>query len=392
MNFEKLVVVAVLSLSLAWCGRPIYETKLWQASEEKARQQYPKDYEKNLKKETTDLILLLAKNRGESLNTYEPAVTVPVEIDFATNDPELTFLLSEPENLWKLGFHAPSRFSSSDNLREILGTWRFSEIDGLMSSEAIYDWSNTKSLDGYGPKISIDAIKNALVLREGTTKGDWMFYLPENPDCKWLNIMMDEYCSQSLHAWLAASVVGVNSRWNRLEFGKEEIIEEMKSLPDSTLEDALNTLVGFQRNIWNTAPKLRDNELFEPDRDWHNILEEIGDSKPPSILDVNQTHRPKNAYSKHTALIYLWKNKAFERIRISPHDYESAVVVLSEPYGGERILQTRLNEEIVYIDINERVAFYSFLEWLQWSIATENVYKWKIIRKMAPNAARYPIG
>jgi len=392
MNYDKLAIVIILSIFLTWCGRPLYEMKLWLSMDEEAREQYPKDYAEKLTAETSELIFQLSEVRGESLNSYEPTVTVSIGIDLPSNDPELAVLFSDPENLTKLGFHAPRKFSPSDDLREILGIWRFGEYDNSLRSEAIYDWPRTERMGDYGPNISIDEVRDAVVFREGTSKGDWILYLPKNPDCKWLNIMMDEYCSRSLHSWLAASVVGANSRWSRLEFGKKEIIKKMKSLPESTLADAINSVVGFQPSIWNTSPKLTDIELIEADQDWNNVLKEIGENKPPPLLNTNQTHRPTHAYSKHTAMIYLWKNDAFQRIRIDPRDYHSAVVVLSEPFGGERILQTRLNEEIVYIDIDERVAFYSFVEWLQWAIATEKVRKWKLIRKMAPNASRYPIG
>lgn len=392
MKFDKLVVIVIFSIPLAWCGRALVEMKLWQSMDKGVREQYPKDYADSLTKETSDLVEKLAELRGGTLNSYQPSKTVLTKLELLADDPELTLLFSSPEFLSKLGFHEPRKFSPTANLRDILGTWRFWTADDSLRTMAVDSRSKTWGSRSYGPTVSIDEVKNSIVFREGTNKGDWVFYLPEHPECRWLNILQKEFCSASLHSWLAASVVGTRSRWNRLEFGKPEVIEKMKSLPDTTLSEAISRLIEFQPSVWNIPAKLGDVNLIEPYGDWINVLKDMGESRPPPILTAKQTHTPKKAFSAHSALVYLWKSDSFQRVRIDPRDYQSAVVVVSEPYGGERVLQARLDGDIVYIDINERVAFYSFIEWVQWAIAAEIVNKWKLIRRMAPNAASYPIG
>jgi len=390
-RLSLIVILVVLALPLSWCARNMWYGLTFTKMDRAAKERYPVEYQALLERAGEQLIADLIELRGEPLTPMRIGRTQPFPGTFTTDDPTLAMLLDKPAELARLELHGPRVFASAEHVRTALGPWRFWSRDDLIRTESIEPWPSDDPLVR-GPHFDADTLAQAIVLREGSGGRDWLLHLPGDAFCQWLYVAGDVKCIPTLKSWLASSIVGLTSRWARIEPDLEDLLGEMATLPNRPLAEALTELRDYQPGVWDMQPRMEDSEQVAAYPGWADVLEEIDAIRPPPVLSLGQTYRAERAFSLHTALIWRWDGRAFQPIRLKPHDYEAAVVVVSEPFGGQRVVQVVDHEgEILYVDLRARLAFDSFHGWVDWARAKERLYK-RRIRTPAPNAARYPIG
>ena len=390
-RLSLIVMLAVLALPLSWCARNIWYGWTFTQLDRAAQERYPVEYQALLELADQQLIAELIEVRGEPLTPMRVGQTQPFPGTFSTDDPTLAWLLDNPAELARLELHPPRVFESVEHVRTALGPRRFWSSDDLMRTESIEPWPSDDPLVR-GPHFDADTLAQAIVLREGSGGRDWLLHLPGHASCQWLYVEMDVQCMPTMKSWLASSIVGLTSRWARIEPDLEALLAEMTTLLNRPLAEALTELRDYQPGVWDMQPRMEDPEQVAAYPGWAEVLEEIDAIRPPPVLSLDQTYRAERAFSLHTALIWRWDGTAFQPIRLKPHDYEKAVVVVSEPFGRERVVQVIDDDgAIIYVDLKARLAFDSFHAWVDWARAKERLYK-RRIRTPAPNAARYPIG
>ena len=158
-----------------------------------------------------------------------------------------------------------------------------------------------------------------------------------------------------------------------------------------TLATAVADVVSFDPGPWSAAPKIEDKRRASASQDWAEVVDQLATARPPAVLTIEQTYSAESAYSQYTAQVRLWDGERMRSIRLRPQDFEGAVVVLAEPYGGQRVVELQGQDGVVYVDLHTRRAFRNFSGWVDWARAAERA--WRLQGQTTPpNAARFPIG
>jgi hypothetical protein len=387
-----LLLFAVLAVPAYWVGSSYWQAHRFYVDEREAQERYKSEYQQWLKSDPSTLVQALIRVRGEPFSRRTPRASVALATIPAVEDPMLQSLLTTPDVLAKLDLFSPRSLAPNVDVHELLGKWRFSENDDAMRTEAIVPTSTKDGRQSFGPLVPSSALADALVLREGTSAGDWLFHLPRSATCPLLYLRDGgEYCATSLRSWLAASVVGAESGWSRFDAEEEQILKELRVLEKVTLATAVADVVSFDPGPWSAAPKIEDKRRASASQDWAEVVDQLATARPPAVLTIEQTYSAESAYSQYTAQVRLWDGERMRSIRLRPQDFEGAVVVLAEPYGGQRVVELQGQEGVVYVDLHTRRAFRNFSGWVDWARAAERAWRWQG-QTTPPNAARFPIG
>lgn len=377
-----------------WLGGSFWSAWRFDMAEREAKLSYSAGYQRWLAADTETLLQELIRVRGPDFSERGPGKlqAEPRPIGAGT-DVAMSYLLARPDHLAAMDFHAPRKFVAEADIRMLIGEWRCREDDDSLHAKPIGSWLDPEYRFNRGPKVSCSALTDALVLREGTPQGDWLFHLPESKECRWLYLdENDEQCAGSLQSWLAASVIGASSRWDRLIAEEPDLARELLERPALSLREGIEELrEAIPHGLMDQAPDISAADFVPAGDDYRRVLQELGDARPAIILAENQTHRAVRAYSRYTALVRLWDGTRFSSIRLRPHDYENAVVVVAQRFGGQMVLQIGDDGRGIYVDLNHRRAFLRFKDWIDWGRAQERVWYWNG-RKFGPNPAWFPIG
>jgi hypothetical protein len=229
---------------------------------------------------------------------------------------------------------------------------------------------------------------------------------PSGDGCSWLYLEVngDAQCADSLKAWLAASVVGAQSSWDRLATREAELLDEMRRQPQLTLSEGVKELLnlpmpgeqGF-RGGWNSLRyEGHDPEgpLTPPLGDYADALRELGPLRTGAMLTSDETYLLPHRGG--VTLVRLWDDRGFRNTRLNPHDWERAIVVIHPRDGGVELMQVPDGRGgAIYLDHEDR-AFQRFKDWVDYSRAQTRILQRETKRVgyyvLPPNIAALPRG
>jgi hypothetical protein len=383
-----------LSLGLAWllgsmltsCGDSGAD-RFWEEQHAAWKRQW-QEYSTLRAARFETLLVDLQAVRGEQM-TPRPASEVlsPPEREAHWPDTSLQTLLSRPQSMMALDLMAPRYFREGVDIPAQLGSWRC--VSGLQTDQlsvatlpAPFQWPR-------GPVISCDSLQRALVVREGSVQGDWLFYLPDEATCHWLYVHTEfaPQCVDSLKEWVAASIVGARSRGERLIADEKRLVDAIHRQAPLDLHAGIAELRSSTPNRgMDQRPLLPDTPRVAAEADYPAAIQQLGDARPAAILSIDETRLTPFAsphyggqgagYNSDTALLRLWRNDRFTTIRLRPQDYARAVIVVAHKSVGPMVLQLPLPDgRAMYVYLRQRRAFLSFKEWIDYARAQERVWE-----------------
>jgi hypothetical protein len=384
-HHHRLACASAILLVGSWasgCGQS--EGARWRAEEEAVQNQYKDNYRRWLAKDDDEIIKTLLSLRAPYLSPRRPSESLIAEHPpVSPSDPTPLLLLRYPETMESLDLERPRRFIPDIDLRKLIGPWRCWPEDGSL---------HTVGAPGPHPVVPCDAIARGFVLREGGPAGDWLIMLPIAPGCPWLYIGDDGRCFESLKAWLAASVVGAQSRWDSLGLNEDALVREMRTQPERSLTDSVAELRADQPNdLMNWLPDLAGADFAEAAGDYSAVLSELGDRRPPVILAAGQTYRPHWGYSQLSALVRVWTGNGFSSMRLRPQDFDNAVAVVAQGRMPPTVIQLSAGQIALYLDVRSRRAFRTFKDWVDYGRAQERIWGRSGFR-LPHNVAPMPFG
>ncbi|MCI0421877.1 MAG: hypothetical protein L0312_22045, partial [Acidobacteria bacterium] len=207
---------------------------------------YQAEYQQWLAADLDVLLREMVALRGEAFSTRPPSTVLRAEALLPdTVEPTLATLLNQPQRMAALDLERPRNLLPNVDIRALIGDRRCPHSYSQLHAESIEPGS-VPSRSNRAPRVACQSLLNAVVLREGTQYGDWLFLLPDSQECPWLYLSMssssDAYCAASLKSWLAASVVGAKSLRPRLLWGEPELVKELHAQPRMGLKEGIAEL------------------------------------------------------------------------------------------------------------------------------------------------------
>jgi hypothetical protein len=394
----------VVLLGLSACGNPSPSAgEQFFAAEDAARQRYQAQYDELILEDAETIVQRLEEIRGPPWTprpaTRAPLVDAPLPSEL---DPTLSLLLADPKRMAALDLARPRKFAPGIDPRELFGRYRCDEKDYLRT-EIMGTVAGTR-----GPRLPCASLADAYVVREGSTHGygDWLLMLPGTKRCLWLYLVVSgsTECAESLKVWLAASVVGAQSAWDRFATGEAELLEEMRRQPQLTLSQGVKELIDLpkpgeqgSRGGWNSLRyegHTPEGPLAPPRGDYADVLRQLGALRTGAMLLPHQTYRLH--YRPGVVQIRLWDGQAFTRLRLAPYDWEHTIVLIQPQTGGPVLLQVPGENDPIYLDAHEHRAFRQFKDWVDYQRAHIRILRREFdrlgFRKLAPNVAPFAKG
>jgi len=371
----------------------------FEAAERASRTKYDHEYRQWLASDVDDVLTRLVEVRGAPFSAKPPSEIPRVDAPFPTTlDPALFRLLSKPEWFAALELEHPRKLSPTLDTRKLIGEWRCADSDRLRTDFIGHAATGEAGLPE-GPRVPCSALESALVLREGTTQSGWLLMLPNVPECPWLSIEGEARCVESMHAWLAASIIGAQSRWDRFVAEEAVLVPEMLSQPQAPLMKGMQELIGLPQGQWSLFPPAAGTPggpLAPPSADYVAMLARLGNMRPPAVLPPHRTYLAHTLEESASELVRLWDGEQFVRLRLRPEDRAREIVVVQTHMSRPLVTQIEGEGRVIYLDVAEHRAFTTFQHWVDFRRAHTRVLRRKFDKQghvlPEPNVAGLPFG
>jgi hypothetical protein len=186
--------------------------------------------------------------------------------------------------------------------------------------------------------------------------------------------------------------------------GEAELLDEMRRQPQLTLSEGVKELLDLPKpgeqgsqGGWNSLRyEGHDTEgpLAPPLGDYADALRHLGPLRSGAMLMSHQTYLL--AHRRGVTLVRLWDGARFSHLRLTPHDWERAIVLIHPRPGGPHLLQAPDGDGgAIYLD-GEGQAFRRFKDWVDYSRAHIRIWRRDAdrvgYRTIPPNIAALPLG
>jgi hypothetical protein len=182
------------------------------------------------------------------------------------------------------------------------------------------------------------------------------------------------------------------------------LLDEVRHQPQLPLSGGVKELLDLpkpgeqgSRGGWNSLRfEGHDPEgpLTPPLGDYADALRQLGPLRTGAMLASHETYLLP--HRRGVTLVRLWDDGEFRNIRLNPHDWERAIVVIHPRPGGLELMQIPDGRGgAIYLD-NEARAFLRFKDWVDYSRAQIRIWRRETdrvgYRTLPPNIAALPRG